>query len=336
MKRYLILVFALFLICITGSNYFSQTEKGKTYSGEYFGLTPPGNEPELFAPGFVTTGLFTRDITITPDGDEIYFCASTFGYNLIFFTKMVNGVWTEPCVAPFIKNYKYMFYEPHITYDGKRMLFLSTMPDTDGIEGDEDIWIVDKTSNGWGIPYNLGTPVNSSDEEYYPSTTKDGTLYFTRQKEGDQVGSIYRSRFIDGKYAEPELLNANVNCGTNRYNAYIQRDEKYIIVPAEGMPNSFGGTDYYIVFRDKNDNWSKPINMGIKINTKGSREYSASLSRDGKYLFFMSARVRTDLDESKFTLNYFLNLMTEPRNGNPSIYWISTEFIDDLCPEEFR
>ena len=41
--------------------------------GPYLGQEPPGLEPRLFAPGVVSTGLATRDLAMTPDGDELYF-----------------------------------------------------------------------------------------------------------------------------------------------------------------------------------------------------------------------------------------------------------------------
>ena len=45
-------------------------------SGPYLGQTPPGEAAELFAPGIVTTGIFTRDVAMTPDGKQFFFMAS--------------------------------------------------------------------------------------------------------------------------------------------------------------------------------------------------------------------------------------------------------------------
>jgi hypothetical protein len=305
-------------------------------SGPYLGQTPPGDEPELFAPGFVTTAMYTRDIAITPDGNEIYFCVSAFGYNLIFYTRQVNGVWSEPEAAPFITDYQYMFYEPHITPDGKKMLFLSNMPREEGAAENEDIWAVDRAGDGWGNPYNLGAPVNSEDEEYFPSVTRDGTIYFTRQKKGDPTGQIYRSRRVDGKYKEAEKLGPEVNIGSNRFNAFIDPDEKFILVPAIGMEDSYGSTDYYIIFRDKNDNWSRPVNLGDKINTKSGREYSAYVSPDGKFFFFMSSRTNPALESfsGKLTLKFLKDAYNQPENGNADIYWVDAGFLLKLKPGE--
>jgi len=42
-------------------------------SGPYLGQMLPDSVPELFAPGVVSTGMFTCDVAISPDGKEIYF-----------------------------------------------------------------------------------------------------------------------------------------------------------------------------------------------------------------------------------------------------------------------
>ncbi len=59
-----------------------------------------GDIPELFAPGIVSTGMYTRDVAMTPAGDEIYFGVLVGGLAVIMETKLVDGRWTEPEVAP--------------------------------------------------------------------------------------------------------------------------------------------------------------------------------------------------------------------------------------------
>jgi hypothetical protein len=332
----LIFIAGLMLLSCQQIESISDTEF-PTLTGPYLGQTPPGDEPVLFAPGIVSTAMYTRDLTMTPDGQEIFFCVSAYGFNWIFHTKQENGVWTEPKPASFIQNPEYMYYEPHVTPDGNRLLFLSTMPKVPGEPENEDIWVVDRTESGWGNPYNLGAPVNSENREFYPSVTRDGTLYFTRQEKDSRVGYIYRSYLVNGKYSEPEKLPDQVNCGTNRFNAYIQPDEEYIIVPAMGLENSYGGTDYYVVFRNQNDQWSEPINLGEKINTESGREFSASLSPDGKYFFFMSSRLNPDLEKNLMgtPITKLAHFYGQPQNGNADIYWVKADFIEKLRPEGY-
>lgn len=96
----------------------------------YIGQSLPGDEPVLFAPGIVSTALFTRDFAMTPDGRELYFCVSTGGYSYsaIAVTRIVEGRWTVPEVAPFSVNPAYRCGEPFITPDGKYFFFMSARP----------------------------------------------------------------------------------------------------------------------------------------------------------------------------------------------------------------
>ncbi|MCK4664035.1 MAG: PD40 domain-containing protein [Bacteroidales bacterium] len=304
--------------------------------GPYLGQNPPDTIPELFAPGIISTGMNNRDIAITPNGKEIYFCINmgNFSYSTILFTKQVNGKWTEPEVASFASVPGYMNIEPCISPDGKKFYFVSDRPDKNAgeTEGESDIWVMDRNGDSWSEPYNLGEPVCTEHAEFFPSVTKDGTLYFTRQIKGEQTDNIYRSRLVNGKYTEPEKLGKEINCGISQFNAFIAPDESYIIVPAWGREDSYGGVDYYIVFRNEDDTWSEPINMGEEINNKQGAEWSPYVSPDRKYFFFMSSRINIKRDTSltKLSYSYLKKLYNEPQNGNADIYWVDAVIIDKL------
>jgi hypothetical protein len=303
--------------------------------GPYLGQRPPGLEPELFAPGIVSTGLQTRDVAMMPDGSELYFSVTVGARTMIMVTRQVDGRWSEPVVAPF--SGRHLDIEPAISPDGKRFFVLSTrpQPDQEPVEGwvYQDIWVMDREGNGWSEPFNLGPPVNSEAPEYFPSVTADGTLYFTREG-ADGVSAIYRSRFEHGGYAEPELLPKEVNLGSNRFNAFVAPDESFVIVPCVGREDGIGGVDYYVVFRSEDDSWSRPMNLGPEINRSTGREWSASLSPDGAHLFFMSSRTAND-SLSPLTgrsISELLARSTEPGLGSSDIWWVSAEVIERLRP----
>jgi hypothetical protein len=186
-----------------------------------------------------------------------------------------------------------------------------------------------KTEGKWTQPRNLGAPVNTKSKEFFPSLIYDGTIYYTHMDTIAKEEFIYRSRLINGVYQQPEKLGRNVNIGRARYNSFVAADESYIIVPAYGMPDSYGATDYYISFRDTLDNWSQPINLGPTINTSCSREWSASVSPDGRYLFFMSDQMGGNSLEH-LSVESLHNFHNSPQNGNTDIYWISATIIDEL------
>jgi hypothetical protein len=308
-------------------------------TGDYLGQEPPGMEPQLFAPGIVSTGLGERDVAMTPDGNELYYTAvvgPAFNFGAIVVTKRVDGQWTPPEVAPF--SGQYMDLEPAISPDGQRFFFMSTrpLPGTTEPSGHEDIWVMERVGGGWGEPHNLGSPINTEGGEFFPSVTEDGTLYFTRKvEEGSE--SIYRSRLVNDVYGEPEMLPEQVNSGQLRFNAFIARDESYIIVCVWGREDSLGGVDYYIVFRSPEDVWSEPINMGEKINAAEGAEWSPYVSPDGKYLFFMSSRatIQNRFSPVRQTYDSLQDLHNQPMSGSFDIWWIDARIIDELRPEGF-
>jgi len=299
--------------------------------GDYFGQVPPGDSARLFGPDAISTGINDRDFAISPDGNEIFFSreAGNFRYSTIFHTQRTDDIWSFPEVFEYCTNPGYKYIEPHLSPDGNEIFFISTMPADSASTGNEDIWVCTKTEGKWSEPQNLGLPVNTKSKEFYPSVTVDGTIYYTHLDTIANEEFIYRSKLVNGAYQVPEKLGPNVNIGRARYNAFVAVNETYIIIPAYGMPDSYGATDYYISFRDSLDNWSQPINMGPEINTAYSREWSASVSTDGKYLFFMSDRMGgPSLEQlSAESLQKFHN---SPQNGSTDIYWISTTVIDKM------
>jgi hypothetical protein len=322
--------------CLVVISCASPDSNGKfpEFTGDYLGQKLPGEVPELFAPGIISTGLHTRDFAMTPDGDEIYFCANvgSFSYSAIFVCRRLHGVWAEPEVTSFSGDPAVMDIEPAISPDGSRFYFMSTRGDsTIGAEpGNQDIWVMDREGDAWSQPYNLGPPVNSELAEYFPSVTRDGSLYFTRELGDPARSGIYRARYEDGKYLEPERLPDLVNAGRARFNATVAADESFLIVPIFGLEDSYGATDYYVFFRDEDDQWTGPFHFDERVNSDNPLEYSAALSPDGRYLFFMSGRM---LDAPKqLDWRGMQRMHGEPGNGLPGIWWISASIIDELRP----
>ena len=326
--------------------------------GDYLGQTPPGATPQLFAPGVVSTGLYERDIAMAPDGNEIYFGVITAEDVTIAFTKRVNGVWTRPEIAPFSIDPAILNLEPHITPDGKQFLFLSTRPK----EGQEkkrgwtyqDIWAADRKGDTWGEPYNLDraadkdTPVNTDAPEYYPSTTKDGSLYFTRDitENGKSRSVILRSQAMamvhsEGWfYAAPEILPPQVNAGDHQFNAFVDPGERYLIFCIANYKDNIGPCDYYVAFRNDEGAWTGPINMGNLINTPENTVGSPYVSPDGRYFFFASNRRKpsgspdgSDAAEPERTYETIQKMAQQPQNGNSDVYWIDASFIETLRPK---
>lgn len=324
------------ILSFLGLIHCAQQDDWTILKGPYLGQKTPGTVPELFAPGIVSDGLNNRDVAITPDGKEIYFGTSVGGteYVTILCSREEKGIWTRPEVVSFATNPKYMFYEPCISSDGNKLFFTSNMPLNDSTSrNDPNIWFVRRNGETWGTPTALDTTVNSIYHEYFPSITQDGTLYFTRGS-ASGIYSIYRSAYVNGKYTNAVELPGEVNSGTTRFNAFVARDESYLILSIYGLKETIGGMDYYIVFRSENDTWGNPINLGEQINTKGNDEYSPYVSPDGRYFFFMSKRsIQDKLKPDRLSYHFIKKVNTMPQNGYSDIYWVDAKILEQLKPD---
>ena len=324
------------LSCSGPADRSNALDSSPRLSGPYLGQPLPDTLPELFAPGIVSTGMFTRDVAISPDGKEIYFCVAigNYTYSTILCAREVDGLWLAPEIVSFSGGPGVMDFEPAFSADGSKLFFLSNRPDGDESVGDQDIWVVERTPEGWGEPRNLGEPVNTDGGEFFPSLTTDGTLYFTRNAKGSGLNQVYRSRWSGGAFQEPELLPEQVNCGSNRFNAFVSPEESYMVVPAVGMADAFDGVDYYLVFRSHDDQWSEPINMGVHINQDNARGWSPYVSPGGEYFFFMATRT-TEIEAADWSYEKLVELNNSPGNGNADIYWMDASFIEELRPDGF-
>jgi len=286
-------------------------------------------EAVLFAPGIISTSMNERDITFTPDGKEMYYSMHGEGFFLILYSKQENGIWTSPRVAPFSGQYNDI--EASIAPDGQRLFFTSDRPRAEGdTRIDNNIWFVERLGDGWGEPQCLGEVINSNESEYYPSLTKDGTLYFTGSYPGGNgAEDLYRSRLVDGQYQAPENLGEPINSPEGEYNAFIAPDESYLIFGRNGLT--------WISFRQPDGTWTNPLNIDIEMGL-GDVGWSPYVSYDEKYLFISNiAQPGMDLAPYPPSYDEILKAIPDPENvkklsikhfPHENIYWISSQVIE--------
>jgi Tol biopolymer transport system component len=305
-KRILFAFICFIVILEIGS---AKNEGFPVLKGPYLGQKPPGMTPEIFAPGIVST-VENQEFagTFSPDGKEFFFTKVIEAPNKhIMYTTIKDGKWTEPSLSPI--SYECSEAEPHISPDGKKLFYASRrpLPGNTEVASSSNIWISNKSGNSWSKPYLLENPFKDNNFLMYVTSSNNGTIYF-RSRRG-----VFLSRFIDGKYAEPEFLPEEINAPTKGNHPYIAPDESYIIFDTiRNPPAGFGSSDLFISFRKSDGSWTKAVNMGEIINSEGY-EVTPSVSSDGKFFFFESDKA-----------------------GSMDIYWVDAKIIEELKPKELK
>jgi outer membrane protein OmpA-like peptidoglycan-associated protein len=140
---------------------------------------------------------------------------------------------------------------------------------------------------------NLGNAVNTPYNDYSPIISADGnTLIFTSNRTDDparaKANANYEDIFVSTKNASgwtpPKLIGSNVNIKYNDAAASLSPDGKTLFLYYEE-----GEGDIYISTLS-GDQWSKPEPLNKNINTSMFWETCASVSADGKKLYFASNR----------------------------------------------
>ena len=80
-------------------------------------------------------------------------------------------------------------FNPEISIDGRTLVFTSLRP---GGYGYGDLYVSEYRDGAWTAPRNLGPAVNTAADEYHPTLTRDGVLYFVRNDFAAHVGDFYR------------------------------------------------------------------------------------------------------------------------------------------------
>ena len=257
-------------------------------SNDYLGQATPGMDPQVFAAGFLPEGSYLHTVSFTADGKECYFTAESRDYNggTIMVSKLENGQWTSPEPAPIPGNYREI--DPLITPDGSAMFYCTNRPinEGDAVTRNMDIWMIKREGKAWGEPIHLGKEVNTEGQDWFPTVTRSGTLYFSPWI--GNISNIHTSTLKDGKYKKGRKLSDQVNSTSLDYDPFIAPDESYLIF-CSNRPNGYGDVDLYICFKKEDGTWTKAKNMGDKINTMGA-EFAPTVSPDGDYLFFARDR----------------------------------------------
>lgn len=176
-------------------------------------------------------------------------------------------------------------------------------------------------------PKNIGPGINTSESEYFPSLTIDGSeLVFTRRLNAFNEDFFY-SRENNSEWDRAKPMEGNVNTAQNEGAQNISQDGQWLVFTGCNRRDGFGSCDIYISYHDKYG-WTEAINLGGWINSD-QWESQPCLSPDKRDLYFASRRHGgyggSDIYVSHVQPN---GKWSEPENLGPGINTSG----DEQCP----
>lgn len=238
--------------------------------------------------------------TISADGKTMIFQSDReqAGNYKLYESKLGDdGVWSEAKSLDKINNFSSgndLIGGPSLSFDGNFLLFFASF--NSGF-GREDIYYSTREADGWSEPVNLGSTVNSSGYEAFPTISADfKTLYFVKERPVEEIDNktirkqltfayaLYESqRSEEGVWSTPKELSSTINLYTTKA-PRIMADNRTLIFSAIRSEEKM---DYDLFQSQRNilGDWSLPVNLSY-VNTSQSDQHSC-ISASGDIMYFV-------------------------------------------------
>jgi outer membrane protein OmpA-like peptidoglycan-associated protein/tetratricopeptide (TPR) repeat protein len=169
----------------------------------------------------------------TKDGQTMYFTRNNYldgkkgkdGNEVtlvkIYKATLENDSWTKPTELPFNSN-NYSTAHPALSPDEKTLYFASDMPGTIGRSDLFKVQINDDET--FGIPENLGRPINTEGRESFPFVNDENEIYFTSDGHPGLGGlDVFVAKInTDGTFNKVQNLGADVNSPKDDFAYWIE------------------------------------------------------------------------------------------------------------------
>lgn len=201
-------------------------------------INSPANEGTL---------VFNEDFT------EVYFTRCVGGeradqYCKLMMSKASGNGWSVPKVLDFVKE-GVNYGSPSVSKDGSQLYFACNDPEG---WGGYDIWVAERTKDGWGTPRILGRSINTEGDDMFPNIDQD-TLYFSSDYHAGMGGlDIFKSYRLNGRWTAAENLKTPINSASDDFGYVIDYETaensdkiEYVGYFTSSRPTGEGGDDIY-------------------------------------------------------------------------------------------
>jgi hypothetical protein len=161
----------------------------------------------------------------------------------LYFAENVDGNWVN--IRPFEYNDDFAWlFSPALSPDGQLLFFSADFPDG---YGGFDLYWSRKKGDSWTKPENLGSGVNTADNEIYPSYHSSKKLYFSSNGHDNNVAGydLFETTYQNGKWTRALKMQPPFNSLSNDYHIWFQEDMKGGYLTSDRQ----GGTKDIFTFR---------------------------------------------------------------------------------------
>ncbi|NAS10570.1 TolB-like translocation protein [Poritiphilus flavus] len=143
----------------------------------------------------------------------------------IYKAERIDGQWKNVSEVPVAPKYASAVH-PSISEDGSRLFFASNMP---GTFGKYDIYVSEVKQDGsYGVAKNLGTKVNTKQNDLFPSIVGGSSLFFASDGHQGYGGlDLYAAQVSSRKVSKSMNLGNAINSGSD--------DFAIVLDPGQGM-----------------------------------------------------------------------------------------------------
>lgn len=264
-------------------------------------LTNKVIKKELVDDNIKTDDCFLFAPKISADGNTLFFvkeCANNKNGQDIWTSTKEDGLWSEPVNVGKPLNNASHNYVASVGADGNTLLVGNKYGPDGNYAGDGISKSIKMDDGKWSLPQAISIPNNinynenvnyfqSLDEKYIIIASEDDISL------GDLDLSVSIFNSLTNKWSAPIHLGATINTPHSEDYPYLAKDGITLYYSSKGFIG-YGGHDIYMSKRldDTWKNWSKPVNLGPKINTSAD-DKGFIVSADGAHAYLNSTSFDT-------------------------------------------
>jgi flagellin-like protein len=261
------------------------------------------NTPINIGPPVNTAG-WEDSVSISPDGNELYFSYGNYDFITFVITggvknnigpnRGMNEVdlgdimvsyktgndWSNPVLANNI-NEAFALDDGAFTQDGITFYSSGLKAGNTGGPSSSDIYMSSRASGIWSVPVNLGSPVNTEYSESNPwISTDDDLLLFDSDRPGSSDRDIWMAEKVAGVWQAPVKFGTPINSPGEETHPFLTQDQQTMYFSS----NRDGILKIYKSDRLNAATWDEP--QVIISGEIGVGE--PTLTSDGKYIYFVN------------------------------------------------